>query len=47
MTGQTTHALDELPERVTEAGFTVEALRTGAMGSLMELDARNPRMTAS
>jgi demethylmenaquinone methyltransferase/2-methoxy-6-polyprenyl-1,4-benzoquinol methylase len=47
MTGQTTHALEELPERVATAGFTVEAVRTGVVGSLMELDARNPRMTVS
>jgi demethylmenaquinone methyltransferase/2-methoxy-6-polyprenyl-1,4-benzoquinol methylase len=43
MTGQTTHAIRGFVERVTDAGLTVEAVRTGAMGTLMELVARNPR----
>jgi demethylmenaquinone methyltransferase/2-methoxy-6-polyprenyl-1,4-benzoquinol methylase len=47
LTGQTTHALDEFPERVTDVGFAVERVRTGAIGSFMELDARNPRKTTS
>jgi demethylmenaquinone methyltransferase/2-methoxy-6-polyprenyl-1,4-benzoquinol methylase len=47
ITGQTTHALDKLPERVKDAGFSVEAVRTSAMGSFMELVARNPGLANS
>jgi demethylmenaquinone methyltransferase/2-methoxy-6-polyprenyl-1,4-benzoquinol methylase len=47
VTGQTTQALDGLPDRVTEAGFSIESVRTSAMGSFMELVARKPRHSGS
>jgi demethylmenaquinone methyltransferase/2-methoxy-6-polyprenyl-1,4-benzoquinol methylase len=47
ITGLTTHALDNLPERVTDAGFSIESVRTSAMGSFMELVARNPKLAKS
>jgi demethylmenaquinone methyltransferase/2-methoxy-6-polyprenyl-1,4-benzoquinol methylase len=42
LTGQTTHALENFPEHVTGAGFSIESLRTSIMGSFLELVARSP-----
>jgi demethylmenaquinone methyltransferase/2-methoxy-6-polyprenyl-1,4-benzoquinol methylase len=42
ITGQTTRALERLPERVVAAGFAIETIRTSAMGSFMELAAGKP-----
>jgi demethylmenaquinone methyltransferase/2-methoxy-6-polyprenyl-1,4-benzoquinol methylase len=47
LTGQTTHALENFPERVTGAGFSIESLRTSVRGSFLELVARNPGVADS
>jgi ubiquinone/menaquinone biosynthesis C-methylase UbiE len=42
LTQQTTHAVENLPARVAEAGFTIESVRSNALGSFIELVARKP-----
>jgi cyclopropane fatty-acyl-phospholipid synthase-like methyltransferase len=40
--GQTTHAIEDLPARVTGAGLSIVSIRTTVLGSFMELVARKP-----
>lgn len=40
LSGQTTRAITNLPERITRAGLTLETTRTTLLGSLMEIVAR-------
>jgi ubiquinone/menaquinone biosynthesis C-methylase UbiE len=40
LTQQTTHAVKDLPERLRQAGFTIEATRLSALGSFVELVGR-------
>ena len=40
--GRTTHAVAQLPERVKDAGLSVEAVTTSVLGSFCELVARKP-----
>lgn len=42
VSGQTTRHLEDLPEKATERGFSIESVRTSAMESFMELVARKP-----
>jgi ubiquinone/menaquinone biosynthesis C-methylase UbiE len=40
MTQQTTHAVKNLPAKVRQAGFTIEAMRSSPLGSFVELVGR-------
>jgi demethylmenaquinone methyltransferase/2-methoxy-6-polyprenyl-1,4-benzoquinol methylase len=42
ITGQTTRALENLPDRVEEEGFLLESVRWSALGSFIELVVRKP-----
>ena len=42
VTQQTTHAVENLPEKVARAGFSIESIRSNALGSFVELAARAP-----
>jgi demethylmenaquinone methyltransferase/2-methoxy-6-polyprenyl-1,4-benzoquinol methylase len=46
ISGQTTHALENLPDRVKKEGFMLEAVRWSAMGSFIELVVRKPAVGA-
>ncbi len=46
VTQQTTHAVGNLPEKVTHAGFSIESLRSNSLGSFIELAARAPGQAA-
>lgn len=47
ISGQTTHALENLPDRVKKEGFMLEAVRWSAMGSFIELVVRKPAVGAA
>jgi ubiquinone/menaquinone biosynthesis C-methylase UbiE len=38
---QTTHAVEDLPGKLSKAGFSIESLRQNALGSFVEIVARN------
>jgi demethylmenaquinone methyltransferase/2-methoxy-6-polyprenyl-1,4-benzoquinol methylase len=42
LTQQTTHAIENLPSRVEQAGLPIESVRTSAFGSFAEIVARKP-----
>ena len=42
VTQQTTHAVENLSEKVTRAGFSIESIRLDTLGSFVELAARAP-----
>ncbi len=42
VTQQTTHAVENLPEKVTQAGFSIESIRSNTLGSFVELASRAP-----
>lgn len=42
LTQQTTHAVRNLPARITHAGFTIESVHSNMLGSFIELVARKP-----
>jgi len=42
ITQQTTHPVDRLPQRLADAGMSVEAVRWSVLGSLIELVGRKP-----
>jgi len=42
VTQQTTHAIANLPEQVEAAGFSIEGVRSDALGSFLELMAEKP-----
>ena len=42
VTQQTTHAVENLAEKVTQAGFWIESTRSNTLGSFVELAARAP-----
>jgi len=46
ITQQTTHAVENLPEKVTHAGFSIESLRLNTLRSFVELVARAPGQAA-
>ncbi len=46
VTQQTTHAVENLPEQVAQAGFSIESIRSNTLGSFVELAARAPGRTA-
>ena len=46
VTQQTTHAVENLPEKVAQAGFAIESIRSNTLGSFVELAARAPGRTA-
>jgi ubiquinone/menaquinone biosynthesis C-methylase UbiE len=39
---QTTHAVEDLPAKLCKAGFTIESVRSNALGSFVEVVARKP-----
>ncbi len=39
---QTTHAVEDLPGKLSKAGFTIESVRRNALGSFVEIVARKP-----
>jgi demethylmenaquinone methyltransferase/2-methoxy-6-polyprenyl-1,4-benzoquinol methylase len=47
LTQQTTHAVDQLPEKLERAGLTMESARTSRLGGLGELVARKPERSAA
>jgi len=46
VSGQTTHAVSRLPERVAAAGFSVDAVRRSSLSSFCELVATRPAVAA-
>lgn len=46
ITQQTTHAVENLPEKVTRAGFSIESIRSNPLHSFVELAARAPGQAA-
>jgi ubiquinone/menaquinone biosynthesis C-methylase UbiE len=46
VTQQTTHAVENLPEKVAQAGFSIESIRSNSLVSFVELAARAPGRTA-
>ena len=46
VTQQTTHAVENLPEKVTDAGFSIESLRSNTLGSFVELVGGAPAQAA-
>ena len=47
LTQQTTHAVDDLPAWLANAGFSVESVHVHALGSFIEVVARKPAATAT